>query len=119
MIDTDKPMVLWESMTCMAIDVSTDRQGNSSIFCSGSLWELQDGILQKIQDLGKLRPFYGDREVQEMSELVLRICCPTFWALCSASPEYVDDSNKHYINLAKLNQEIEIGLCTIAWLTEE
>ncbi len=54
-----------------------------------------------------------------MSELILRRCCPTFWACSNASKEYIEDSNRHYVNLAKLNQEIEIGLCTIAWLTED
>ncbi len=54
-----------------------------------------------------------------MSEFILRQCCPAFWAFCSASQEYLDDSNRHYVNLAKLNQEVEIGICTIAWLTEE
>ncbi|MFB3764320.1 MAG: hypothetical protein ACE14P_03620 [Methanotrichaceae archaeon] len=54
----------------------------------------------------------------DMIELVLKKCCPTFWACCSATREYVEDSNRHYIDLAKLNQEVEISLCTVAWLTE-
>ncbi len=54
-----------------------------------------------------------------MISLALRLLCPTFWAASSAVEEYIEDSNRHYRELAKLNQEVEISICTVAWLIEE
>ncbi len=55
----------------------------------------------------------------DMIEFIIRKCCPTFWACCSATKEYVEDSNRHYVDLERLNQEVEVGLCTVAWLMED